>query len=45
MMLKIRRKQPMQRTAGRSAFYLSVTSIFNLQRRALAPAAADLVSR
>jgi hypothetical protein len=37
--------QAMQRTAGRSAFPLSVTSIFNRQRRALSPAVADLVSR
>ena len=35
----------MQRTAGRSAFPLSVISIFNLQPRALSPAVADLGSR
>jgi hypothetical protein len=37
--------QAIQRTAGRSAFSLSMTSPFNLQRRALSPAVADLVSR
>ncbi len=35
----------MQRTAGRSAFPLSMTSTFNLQPRAPSPAVADLVSR
>ncbi|MGI9087113.1 MAG: hypothetical protein ACR2HH_05130 [Chthoniobacterales bacterium] len=35
----------MQRTAGRSAFPLSMISTFNLQPRALSPAVADLVSR
>ena len=37
--------QAMQRTAGRSAFSLSMTSTFNLQLRAPSPAVADLVSR
>ena len=37
--------QAIQRTAGRAAFPLSMTSTFNLQRRALSPAVADLVSR
>jgi hypothetical protein len=37
--------QAMQRTAGRSAFPLSMTSTFNQQRRAPSPAVADLVSR
>jgi hypothetical protein len=35
----------MQRTAGRSAFPLQMTSAFNLQPHALSPAVADLVSR
>jgi hypothetical protein len=37
--------QAMQRTAGRSAFTLSLTSTFNRKRRAPSPAVADLVSR
>jgi hypothetical protein len=37
--------QAMQRTAGRLAFYLSMTSTFNLQRRSPSSAVADLVSR
>jgi hypothetical protein len=37
--------QAMQRTAGRSAFPLAVTSTFNLQPRTLSPAVADLGSR
>ena len=37
--------QAIQRTAGRAAFPLSMTSTFNLQRRALSPAVAGLVSR
>ena len=37
--------QTMQRTAGRSAFELSMTAILNLQRRSLSPAVADLGSR
>ena len=37
--------QAMQRTAGRSALPLSMTSILNPQRRALLPAVADPVSR
>jgi hypothetical protein len=40
-----RPNQAMQRTAGRSAFSLSMTSTFNQQRRASSPAVADLVSR
>jgi hypothetical protein len=40
-----RSNQAMQRTAGRSAFSLSMTSTFNLQRSALSPAVTDLVSR
>ena len=40
-----RSNQAMQRTAGRSAFPLSMTSTFNLQPRAPSPAVADLVSR
>jgi hypothetical protein len=35
----------MQRTAGRSAFSLWMTSTFNLQRCAPSLAVADLVSR
>jgi hypothetical protein len=35
----------MQRTTGRSAFELSMTSTFNQQPRALSPAVADLMSR
>ena len=34
-----------QRTAGRCAFQFSMTSTLNIQRRALPPALADLVSR
>jgi hypothetical protein len=37
--------QAMQRTAGRSAFPLTVTSTSYQQPRALSPAVADLVSR
>jgi len=37
--------QAMQRTAGRSAFPLSMTSTFNPQPRSPSPAVADLVSR
>jgi hypothetical protein len=37
--------QAIQRTAGRAAFLLSMTSTFNLQPRALSPAIAGLVSR
>lgn len=37
--------QAMQRTAGRSAFSLSMTSTFNLQRHSPSPAVADLGSR
>ncbi len=37
--------QAIQRTAGRAAFPLSMTSTFNLQRRALSPAVAGLMSR
>lgn len=37
--------QAMQRTAGRSAFQLSVTSTLHLQRHTLSPAVADLESR
>jgi hypothetical protein len=37
--------QAMQRTAGRSAFLLEMTSTFNLQQHTLSPAVADLVSR
>ena len=37
--------QAMQRTAGRSAFPLSMPSTFNLQPHAPSPAVADLVSR
>jgi hypothetical protein len=37
--------QPVQRTAGRSAFQLGVASKFGEQPRALSPAVADLVSR
>jgi hypothetical protein len=40
-----RPNQAMQRTAGRSEFWLSMTSTFNLQPRALSPAVADLGSR
>jgi len=40
-----RPNQAMQRTAGRSAFQLSMTSTFNPQPRSLSPAVADLVSR
>jgi membrane protease YdiL (CAAX protease family) len=40
-----RPNQAMQRTAGRSAFPLSMTSTFNPQPRALSPAVADLGSR
>jgi hypothetical protein len=40
-----RPNQAMQRTAGRSAFQLSMTSPFNLQPHAPSPAVADLVSR
>jgi hypothetical protein len=40
-----RPNQAMQRTAGRSALQLSMTSTFNPQRRELSPAVADLVSR
>jgi hypothetical protein len=40
-----RPNQAMQRTAGRSAFTLSMTSVFNRQPRAPSPAVADLVSR
>jgi hypothetical protein len=41
----MRSNQSMQRTAGRAAFPLSMTSTFNQQRRALSPAVADLESR
>ena len=37
--------QAMQRTAGRPAFPLSMTSTFNQQPRAISPVVADLVSR
>ena len=37
--------QALQRTAGRSAFLLSMTSTFNQQPHAPSPAVADLVSR
>ena len=37
--------QAIERTAGRAAFPLSMTSTFNLQRSALSPAVAGLVSR
>ena len=37
--------QAMQRTAGRSAFSLPMTSTFNLQPHALSPAVADLGPR
>ena len=37
--------QAMQRTAGRSAFPLTMTSTFNPQRHAVSPAVADLGSR
>jgi hypothetical protein len=40
---KVLSNHAMQRTAGRSAFPLSMTSTFNQQRRALSPAVADLV--
>jgi len=40
-----RPNQAMQRTAGRFAFPLSMTSTLNQQPRALSPAVADLVSR
>ena len=40
-----RPNQAMQRTADRSAFPVSKTSTFNLQRRSPSPAVADLVSR
>jgi hypothetical protein len=46
--LALRRETPnqaMQRTAGRSAFPLSMTSTFNRQRRPPSPSVADLVSR
>ena len=42
---RIRSNQAMQRTAGRSAFTLLMTSTFNLQPHAPSPAVADLVSR
>ena len=42
---RIRPNHAMQRTAGRSAFQLSMSSTFNLQRCAPLPALADLVSR
>lgn len=37
--------QAIQRTAGRSAFELTMTSTFNIQRCAASPAVADLESR
>jgi hypothetical protein len=37
--------QAMQRTAGRTAFQLPMTSAFNPKRRSPSPAVADLVSR
>ncbi len=40
-----RPNQAIQRTAGRSAFPLSMTSTFNRQRCAPSPAVADLLSR
>jgi hypothetical protein len=40
-----RPNQAMQRTAGRSAFSLQMTSTFNQQPHAPSPAVADLVSR
>ena len=41
----VRSNQSMQRTAGRSACPLSMTSTFSLQRRVPSPAVADLGSR
>jgi hypothetical protein len=44
-MHRSRPNQAMQRTVGRSAFPLSMTSTFNPQPHAPSPAVADLVSR